>query len=190
MYSVLTYVFLWSRWERGVRRARAMASSVDLFGLDANWSGSSQSGKEEVMSWGGAWDTAAVLSAIFSSLCTWWITGNLPLVGNRCVCVVCPVSRSPWRRGGHVTQVLPIRQHPKLLNVHLDPHSSLMFYNLYICKFVIIFYTVDVFVGLFCTHDIYRMSVCFSSWGFFHFIPVKVVLSNVRVRGCRTLNRP
>ncbi len=34
-----------------------------------------------------------------------------------------------------------------------------MFYNLCICKFVLIFYTVVVFVGLFCTHDMFRTSV-------------------------------
>ena len=31
--SILTYVSLWSRWERAVCRVREMASAVNLFGL-------------------------------------------------------------------------------------------------------------------------------------------------------------
>src|SRR4029434_9760427 len=33
MKSIRTYVLFWSRWERAVFKAKAMTSSVDLFGL-------------------------------------------------------------------------------------------------------------------------------------------------------------
>ena len=44
MNSILTQVFLLSRWERAVWTAIEIASSVDLFGRYANWSGSRVSG--------------------------------------------------------------------------------------------------------------------------------------------------
>ena len=44
MNSILTEVFLLSRWERAVWSAIEIALSVDLFGRYANWSGSMVSG--------------------------------------------------------------------------------------------------------------------------------------------------
>ena len=44
MNSILTKVFLFSRWERAVWSAIEMASSVDLLGRYENWSGSLVSG--------------------------------------------------------------------------------------------------------------------------------------------------
>ena len=44
MNSILTYVFLLSRWVRAVLSAIEIASSVDLLGRYANWSGSRVSG--------------------------------------------------------------------------------------------------------------------------------------------------
>ena len=44
MNNILTLVFLLSRWERPVWSAIEMASSVELLGRDANWSGSRVSG--------------------------------------------------------------------------------------------------------------------------------------------------
>ena len=49
MNSILMHVFLLSRWERAVWSAIEIASSVDLLGQYANWSGSRVSGRVEVI---------------------------------------------------------------------------------------------------------------------------------------------
>ncbi len=46
MNNILTYAFLWSRWERVVWRARTMVSSIDLFSLYANCSEFSKSRRD------------------------------------------------------------------------------------------------------------------------------------------------
>ena len=49
MNSILTRVFLLSRWERAVSSAIEIASSVDLLGRNPNWSGSRLSGMMVLM---------------------------------------------------------------------------------------------------------------------------------------------
>jgi hypothetical protein len=44
MNSILTYVFLLSRWERAMWFAMEIASSLNLLGRYANWNGSRVSG--------------------------------------------------------------------------------------------------------------------------------------------------
>ncbi len=90
-----------------------------------------------------------------------------------CVCVACPLSRSPWRRGGHVAQILLSEWHVKLRNVLLDPSFTCV---LHFCHRNCIYY---VFLLLICavhTAPIACLCVleegsllCCSFWGFFHF---------------------
>ncbi len=67
-----------------------------------------------------------------------------------CVCVFCPLFRSPWWRGGCVAQILLSGQHQKLLNVLLDPSSSLTFYNLHFCHHNCIYCDFVVDLSIYC----------------------------------------
>ncbi len=59
---------------------------------------------------------------------------------------------------GGVAQVLPIRAIPEVAHVLLDPSSSLLFYNLYLCYQIV--YTVRLLLIFFCTLHIYCMAGC------------------------------
>ncbi len=86
-------------------------------------------------------------------------------------CILITILHLPWWRGGCVAQVLSVWRHLKLLNVLQDPYSS---HNLSIISSSWLSILWLYYVGLFCTQEIYCMSLsCCSSWSFFHFVFVK-----------------